>query len=419
MERTHVRVTTAFNRVLKLPGAWVDQVSFTDVGIVIGLRRRTRLLTCPCGWRTRSRYDSSRRRWRHLDFGACKVFLEADVYRIDCGACLRVRTEQVPWARPNARHTSDFEDLVAWLAQRMDKTAVSRLLRCSWEAVDHIVTRVVAEHIDDNRLNDLFRIGVDEISYRRGRRFLTIVADHDTGRVVWVGKDRSQKAFEEFFDALGERTAAVEAITLDGSSIFKSVAEQRIPRARICLDPFHVIGWANEVVESTYRAEAPHFPIGDRQGRPSRREWRRARYAVRAGAERLDERHQTILNGLRRHSYRLWRAWELKEQLRDFYRIIDPADARAYLNQWCTAALRSRIPAYHTLVGRIRKHFDAIASAVELGLSNSRLEGINAKIRLIQRRGYGFRDLDALTAMIYLCLGGITITLPTDPRPGA
>jgi Helix-turn-helix domain of transposase family ISL3/zinc-finger of transposase IS204/IS1001/IS1096/IS1165 len=126
-----MRVTTAFNRVLALPGAWVATVSFTSCGIVVGLRRRGRWLCCPCGHRTRSRYDTSRRRWRHLDFGACKVWLEADLHRVDCPACRRVRTEQVPWARPGARHTRDFEDLVAWLAQRMDKTSVARLLRCS------------------------------------------------------------------------------------------------------------------------------------------------------------------------------------------------------------------------------------------------------------------------------------------------
>ena len=85
---------------------------------------------------------------------------------------------------------------------------------------------------------------------------------------------------------------------------------------------------------------------------------------------------------------------------------------------WCTTALRSRIPAYDTLVRRIRKHFDAIVAAVQLGLSNSRREGINAKIRLIQRRGYGHANLDNLTAMIYLCLGGITITLPSTRRDG-
>lgn len=137
-----------------------------------------------------ARYDTARRRWRHLDFGACQAWLEADIHRIDCRSCSRVRTEQVPWARPNARHTTDFENVAAWLAQRMDKASIARLLRCSWEAVDAIVTRVVADHIDDRRLDQLYRIGVDEISYKRGHKFLTIVADHDTGNVVWVGKER-------------------------------------------------------------------------------------------------------------------------------------------------------------------------------------------------------------------------------------
>jgi transposase len=142
-----------------------------------------------------------------------------------------------------------------------------------------------------------------------------------------------------------------------------------------CLDPFHVIGWAGEVVDSVYRSEAPRFPPGP--GRPNRREWRRTRYALRAGAERLDESHRAILAGLRR--YQLWRAWQLKEQLRELYRSVDPADARDHLKRWCTAALRSRIPAFKNLVRRIRKHFDAIIAAVQWGLSNSRLEGIKPK----------------------------------------
>jgi transposase len=328
-------------------------------------------------------------------------------------SCSPVRTEQVPWARPNARHTTDFENVAAWLAKRMDKASIARLLRCSWETVDAIVTRVVADHIDDARLNQLYRIGVDEISYKRGRKFPTIVADHDTGNVVWVGKERSKATFENFFAALGpERAAAIEAISLDGSSVYLPVTRQQIPQARICLDPFHVIKWTNEVVESVYRAEAPTMPSGP--GMPERRDWRRTRFAVRAGRENLNDQHRQILGLLRRHRYRLWRTWELKEQLRDLYRTTDPADARAYLKRWCTAAKRSRIPAFANLVRRIEKHAEAIVAAVELGLSNSRLEGINAKIRLIQRRGFGFGNLDALTAAIYLCLGGVTLDLPMD-----
>jgi transposase len=118
------------------------------------------------------------------------VRLEADIHRIDCYACRRVRTEEVPWARPHARHTSDFENVVAWLAQRMDKTSISRLLRCSWEAVDAIIGRVVIDHIDDNRLDRLYRIGVDGISHKRGQKDLTIVADHDTGKRR-VGRQRT------------------------------------------------------------------------------------------------------------------------------------------------------------------------------------------------------------------------------------
>ncbi|MBW3613743.1 MAG: transposase family protein, partial [Actinobacteria bacterium] len=117
--------------MLALPGAWVESVSFTDVGVVVGITARRRRLRCPCGYSTAARYDSSRRRWRHLDLGSCTLWLEADIRRLSCPACRRVRTEEVDWARPGARHTRDFEDVVAWLAQRMDKTGVATLLRCS------------------------------------------------------------------------------------------------------------------------------------------------------------------------------------------------------------------------------------------------------------------------------------------------
>jgi transposase len=114
---------------------------------------------------------------------------EAEIRRLCCRRCKRVRTEQVPWARPGARHSRDLEDVVAFLAQRVDKTTVARLLRVSWEAVANIVTRVVTEAIDDARLDELYRIGVDEISYRKGHRYLTVVADHDRqGAVVWAAE---------------------------------------------------------------------------------------------------------------------------------------------------------------------------------------------------------------------------------------
>jgi transposase len=402
-----VRVTTAFNRVLAVPGASVASVSFTEDGIVIGLRRRFRLLTCPCGHRSAARYDSSVRRWRHLDLGSCLVWLEAEIRRVNCRGCGRVRTEVLPWARPGARHTRDVEDLVAWLAQRMDKTSITRLLRMSWEAVDRIVRRVVADHLDDTRLDDLFRIGVDEISYKRGHRYLTVVADHDTGRVVWLAAGRSRDTFEAFFDELGGRAGRLQAVSMDASPTYLPVTAERAPHARICLDPFHIIKWANAALDLVYRAHPMPRDITGRR-------WRTIRHALRAGKENLRAEHRAIVNALRRGRYQLGRAWELKELLRNLYRTVAPEHARKYLKTWCTKAMRSNIAAFQTLAKRLTNHFDAVVASVELGLSNSRLEGINSKIRVIQRRGYGHPSPDSLTAMIHLCLGGITITPPTQ-----
>jgi transposase len=406
-----VRVTTAFNRMLCIPGATVVSVSFGPDGVVVGLRSRAQRLRCACGFSTRSRYDTSRRRWRHLDVGACRLWLEADIRRLACRRCGRVRTEEVPWARPGARHTRDSEDVVAWMAQRSDKTTTATLLRCSWKAVDNIIRRVVAERLDDSRLEHLYRIGVDEISYRRHHNYLTIVADHDTGGVVWVAKGKRGAALEGLYDALGpDGRSRIEAVSMDLGTIYRDATRRRIPDATICFDPFHVIQMANRALDAVYKAAGHQHTTGTGD-----RDWRRIRYALRSGAERLDRSHHELLNELRRNRYRLWRAWELKERLRDLYRVVDPADARDHLRRWCRAAARSRITAFVNLARQLRRNFDGIVAAVELGLSNSRLEGINAKIRLIQRRGYGYHSVDALAASIYLCLGGITVQLPTRP----
>ena len=204
--------------MLAIPGAWVASVAFAPEGMVVGLRRRRRHPICPCGWKGRAVYDRSTRRWRHLDLGAVKLFLEAEIRRIHCRRCGRVRTEEVPWARPRARHTRDFEDVVAWLCQHTDKTTVTKLLRTSWETVADIVGRVVAEHLDTRRINNIYRIGVDEVSYRKGHRYLTVVADHDRdGAVIWAAEGRDHTVLEKFYDeALGEDgCAALEAVSLD------------------------------------------------------------------------------------------------------------------------------------------------------------------------------------------------------------
>jgi transposase len=404
-----VRVTTAFNRVLKLPGATVSSVEFADEGGIVGIRNRRSRLRCPCGFSTSACYDRSIRRWRHVDLGNQKLFLEGEIRRLFCPCCETVRTEQVPWARPRARHTRDFESVVTWLCQRADKTTVSKLLRCSWEAVDAIVTRVVAEHLDKRRLDNIYRIGVDEISYRRGHQYLTVIVDHDTGHVVWVGEGKGIDAFEAFLSALDDRKDHIEAVSMDFGTTFREVARRWIPNAAICFDPFHLIQMANRALHSVYKSSrgTSHVLISGAM-------WRRAQVALRSAFEKLTDRQHEALTLVTKYRRHVGRAWELKEDLRDLYRIVEPQQARLYLKRWITNALRSRIPAFQSLARQVKKNFEGIINAVEMQLANARVEGTNAHIRVIQRRSHGLANADALGSMIFLCRGGITVKLPTE-----
>lgn len=421
-----MRATTAFNKMLAIPGAQVVDVTFTPSAIMVDLRRRRRRLTCVCGYSTRAVYDRSQRCWRGLDLGGARLVLRAEIRRLRCRRCERVLTETVPWARPGARFTRDFEDVAAWLAQRMDKSSVSRLLRCSWAAVAAIVTRVVTDHLDDARLNDVYRIGVDEVSYRKGHRYLTVVADHDRdGAVLWVGEGKSNATLHKFFDQFGpERSAKLVAASADLHGGYGRVVAARAPQAWICDDPFHVVKLANRAVDEVRRIEwaaaRRAANIHPRRQYEMRRQNRAAqlvkhtRWALLKDPASWTDQQAQIMNRLRKARHVLFRAWALKEELRDLYRLPADVDPAAYLDRWLTRASRSRIPAMVALVRTIRERRDSILAAVTLGLSNSKLEGLNSKIRLINHRGYGHHTPAAVIAMIYLCCSGITIKLPTE-----
>jgi transposase len=197
-----VRVSTAFNRLLQIPGAWVTDVLIGERDVEVTLRPRARLLTCPCGMLASAVYDRRRRRWRHLDLGIHRLWLVYAMRRLECPEC-GVRTEELPWARPGARHTRDFEDMVLWLAQRTDRTSVATLMRCGWETVTAIINRGVAELLDARRLQALYRIGVDEVCYRHPHRYLTIIGDHDTGTVIDIRPGRSEQSLANFYESTG------------------------------------------------------------------------------------------------------------------------------------------------------------------------------------------------------------------------
>jgi transposase len=264
-----VRVRTAFKRLLRLPGASVADVSFTSDGVLVTLRLRRRRRVCgECGQTGPHLQVHDRRvkRWRHLDLGASRCILECELRRLRCPDC-GVRPEPVPWARPGAAHTRDFEDVVAWLAQQMAFAPITRLLRVGWHTIGPIVARVVSDGLDDRRLDGLVCIGVDEISCRRHHRYLTSVADHTTGAIVWCQPGRNSAALAAFFDELGDRRDTIRAVSIDISGEYQRAIRQAVPDAEIYLDPFHVVRLGARATDRVRRDEwnaheRSHTPTG-------------------------------------------------------------------------------------------------------------------------------------------------------------
>jgi transposase len=250
-----VRVTTAFNRLLRLPGAAVIDVSFGAEGVIVTVRLRRRRRVCSrCGQTGGRLHVHGRRlkRWRHLDLGTNRCVIECELRRLwcpDCGA----QFEAVPWARAGSRYTRDFEDVVAWLAQQMAKTPIAGLLRIGWDTVGRIVKRVVADHLDERRLDGLVQIGVDEISYRRHHRYLTSVVDHQAGAIVWCAPGRNAATLQAFFDELGERRHTIRAVSIDMSGGYEKAIRDNVPSAEIAFDPFHVVRLGQRAVDQVRR----------------------------------------------------------------------------------------------------------------------------------------------------------------------
>jgi transposase len=372
-------------------------------------RERNRCGVCRrrCG-----RYDAGegRRRWRALDLAATFCFVEADAPRVRCREH-GVVVAAVPWARHGSRFTRSFEDQIAWLAVNTSKAAVAELMRVAWRTVGQILERVAAERqASIDLLDGLRRIGIDEISHRKGRRYLTVVVDHDSGRLVWAAAGRDSKTVHAFFDALGQnRCTELELISADMASWISVPIALRAPQAERCVDPFHVVMLATDALDEVRREV---WNAARRQGNMQlARELQGARFAVWKNPENLTDRQRAKLSMIQQTNARLYRAYLLKEQLRQIYRV--PAEhAEPLLDSWLAWAQRSRLAAFVKLARTIREQRDGILAAIHHRLSNARIEQINTQIRLITRRAFGFHSPDALIALAMLKLAGLCPPLP-------
>jgi transposase len=469
-----VRITTAFNRLLDLNGVWVRKVRFEPGRVVVTVALKRRRLQCPkCSYSTphresRQHHDSV---WRHLDLGVRRLEVQARLRRLRCpehGALV----EGVPFARYGARFTRDFEDLVAWLMIKTDRTATCRLVRIDWETVGRIIKRVGDELLPADRLNDLFEISLDEVAWRKGHRYLTLVGDHRQGRVVWGTEGKGQAAADRFFADLDAETAApaspppeppahpgpsswqtagaimvpfgpcptvaagegiqggwlvpgeeldprlfahasrLSAVSMDMTGGYAASVRAHAPQATIVIDNYHVAALATKALDEVRRERWNELRASDPT---AAKQFKDARWSLLKNPQDLTDRQAATLAALTASGGKLARAWALKEMVREIFKPgLTVAAVEKLIDRLLSRLSRSRLEPFVRLGRTIRKHRDGILAARRLGLSNARAEALNNKVKLIVRRAYGFHSARAALALILLACGPVALTLPHE-----
>ena len=379
-------------------------------------RRRTKRGLCGRCGRLSPGHDQgsrTRRRWRSLDQGTTRCFLEAYAPRVACKVHGPTVAE-VPWARHGVGFTRDFEDQVAWLAVHSSKSSIEELLRIAWRTVGAIVDRVC----DDARarrdpLEGLRRIGIDEISYRKGHRYLTVVVDHDTGRLVWACPGRDKATVSKFFNQLGRsRTLQIRLVSADAARWIGDVVRSRCLNAELTMDAFHVVAWATDALDVVRRQV---WNDARQAGQTATaKDLKGARYALWKNPGDLTATQDAKLSMIAKTNNRLYRAYLLKEQLRQVFGLGGQAGIEL-LDRWLAWAQRCRIEAFVELGRRIKRHRAAIDQTLLTGTGNALVESTNTKLRVIHRRAYGFKTPEAMIALGMLALGGLCPDLPGRP----
>ena len=381
------------------------------VSVRVRARRRGRCGKCGMG---APFYDQGggERRWRHVDVGFATCELLGAAVRVSCPDH-GVTVAQVPWARHDSTFTRAFEDLVVHDAVVSSKLACARRYGISWRAVNAICWRVAEEMLGRlDLLDGLVAVAIDEVKYKKGQRYLTIVTDHLTSRVVWAAVGRKKKTVHGFFDDLGEeRAGQLQFVTCDGAEWIRDVVAMRAPEATVCLDTFHLIGWATDALDEVRREEWNR--LRRTGGAKAAKEFKGLRWLLLRNWENLTSAQKGVIRDLERANRRAFRAWQLKEELREIMSMPLAAGHRA-LDDWLSYAGRSRLAPFVKLARTIRRYRSSIEATLEWKLTNGLAESTNAAIGRIRANARGFHDPERFITMIMLDRAGLAPPLPWE-----
>lgn len=404
-----MRDTDLYGRILGIESPW--EVTGVELRLEVGevevfvARGGGESYRCPeCGGAA-SRHDSRRRRWRHLPTCQYRTILTADVPRVRC-AEHGVRTIGVPWSDPGSRFTALFEALVIdWLGEA-SISAVSRLLDLSWDQVDGVMERAVKRGLERRGSAPASRVpGVDETSFQKRHEYVTVVAAIEgESRVHHVADGRGKDALSSYFEGLSEaELSKIETVAMDMWPAYISATLACLPDGgdKIAYDKFHVAAHLGGAVDEVRREEQRRLRgLGDDGLTGSRHLWL---YHPDRVPEHRRLRFKELIDGTSKTA----RCRHLKELAMMMWETRDRAEALDIFKGWYSWAIRCRLEPLKKVARMIKAHLDGVLNAIERGVTNARLEGINSVIQGLKKSARGYRNRDRFRNAIYFRLGGL------------
>lgn len=401
-------INKAIAKLLKLKGLKVADISFRsrDMAIYLSVKPHKNGCRCPeCGRRCRiKRIMPEPRTWRDVCVCGWTIFFVYYPKEIECATHGRAM-EDVPWADAYSRVTYRLEFLIVTYSQLMTQKAGAQLLHIPKSTFSDILHRIIERIRDGHRIRALRCIGVDEVSYRKGHKYVTVVYDLERACVLWVGKGKGRETIDQFFnEQLSDyQKRQIEWACCDMSETFIGAIQEHCPNAHLVLDRFHIVKALNTAVDEVRKGEWRTV------SREERKALRGLRWILfRNHADRTKE-DRKLLDDLRRSNRRIHRASILSDEFDHFWDFKAPWAAERFLEHWSTSALRSRLEPLRKFVGTIRNHFENIITFVHRRITNAAAEGLNRIIRMVKNRASGFRSVEAFIDLIYLTVGDVDI----------
>jgi transposase len=403
-----MRLITILNQCHHFPGFVYEEARFnadkTVIEVAVRPRARSVAICSGCQQPAPGYDHLAERRFQFIPLWGFLVFLLYSMRRVNCPRC-GVVVEQVPWADGKHQLTKVYMQFLAHWARKLSWQETAEAFRTSWDQVCHAVEYVVTWGLEHRILAPIRAIGVDEIQYAKGQKYLTLVYQIELNciRLLWVGRERTQETFLGFFALIGDELASqIEFVCSDMWQPYLRVIHEKCSQALHILDRFHIVAKMNEALDDVRSAEARrmaeegHQPV-----------LKKSRWCLLKRVENLTDQQWVRLKDLVRYNLKTVRAYLLKEEFQLFWNYQSPTWAGKFLDEWCRKTMRSRIEPMKKIARMLRRHRPLILNyfKAKKQFSSGIIEGLNNKAKVTMRKSYGFRTFRVLELALYHSLG--------------